>query len=201
MKLGVIYEPQQANSFYRAVFPLQALERRGHTVIWPRAVDELPMAKFLECDLVHCFRRTDRIRDLRRLSQHGVAISFDNDDNHAELNSALAADGAKMESGVHALRINKRAFSKSITAARLADLTTTTSEPLAERYRREGVGNVLAVANSLEPRMFGFGSRSKHDGVVIGWIASGEHYSDLERIPIVDAIRGSCWRPTRTCAP
>lgn len=189
MKLGVIYEPKQANSFYRAVFPLQALERRGHTVIWPQAVNDVPMAKFLECDLVHCYRRADRLRDLRRLSQHGVAVSFDNDDNHAELDTALAADGTRMESGVHVMRINKQAFSKSITAARLADLTTTTSEPLAERYRREGVSNVLVVGNSVEPRIFGFGSRSRHEGIVIGWVAAGEHYSDLEQIPIVDAIR------------
>ena len=189
MQLGVIYEPDQPNSFYRAVFPLQALERRGHTVVWPQAANEVPMAKFLGCDLVHCYRRTDRLADLRRLSQHGVAVSFDNDDNLAALDSALAASGTSMESGVHVLRRNKLAFSESIKAARLADLTTTTSELLAERYRREGASNVVVVGNSLEPRMFGFGSRSRHEGVVIGWVASGEHYSDLEQIPIVDAIQ------------
>jgi len=190
MQLGVIYEPSQANSFYRAVFPLQALQRRGHTVIWPQAVNDVPMAKFLECDLVHCYRRTDRLADLRRLSRCGVAISFDNDDNLTALDTAVAADGTSMESGVHVLRYNKRWFSESVKAARLADLTTTPSELLAERYRREGAGNVLVIGNSVEPRMFGFGSRSRHEGLVIGWVAGGEHYADLEQIPVAEAIRG-----------
>jgi hypothetical protein len=189
MQLGVIYEPSRANSFYRAVYPLQALQRRGHTVIWPQAVNDVPMAKFRECDLVHCYRRIDRLADLRLLSRCGVAVSFDNDDYLTALDTAVTADATGIESGVHVLRHNKRWFSESIKAARLADLTTTTSELLAERYRREGASNVLVIGNSVEPRMFGFGSRSRHEGVVIGWVAGGEHYSDLEQIPIADALR------------
>jgi glycosyltransferase involved in cell wall biosynthesis len=138
---------------------------------------------------VHCYRRTDRLVDLRKLSRHGVAVSFDNDDYMTALDTAVTADGTGIDSGIHILRQNKRWFSESIKAARLADLTTTTSELIAERYRREGASNVVVIGNAVEPRMFGFGSRSKHEGVVIGWVAGGEHYPDLEQIPITDAIR------------
>lgn len=189
MQLGVIYVPGAANSYYRALFPLRALQRRGHSVVWPQAADDVPMAKLLECDLVHWYRRVDRLADLRRLSEHGVAVSFDNDDDFSADDSQLAADGTSMESGVDILRHNTQIFRKTVKAAQLADLTTTPSELLAERYRREGASNVLVIGNSVEPRTFGFGSRSKHEGVVIGWVASGEHYSDLKQIPVAGAIR------------
>jgi hypothetical protein len=182
MRLGVVYEPRSANAFYRAVFPLQALARRGHTVIWPTDVDELPMKDFLGCDLVHFYRRTDRLDDLRRLSERGVAIGFDNDDNYA------AAETSDIGSGLDGLRRNKRIIREIVKAVRLSDLTTTPSEELAEQYRSEGARNVLVVENRLEQSMFGFGSRSRHRGVVVGWVAGREHASDLERIPIADVL-------------
>jgi len=83
MRLGVIYEPGVSGAYYRAIFPMQALQRRRHAVVWPTEVDDIPMREFLRCDLVHCYRRMDRIDDLRRLSARGVAVSFDNDDNLA----------------------------------------------------------------------------------------------------------------------
>jgi hypothetical protein len=182
MRLGVVYEPRSANAFYRAVFPLQALARRGHTVIWPTDVDELPMKDFLGCDLVHFYRRTDRLDDLRRLSERGVAIGFDNDDNYA------AAETSDIGSGLDGLRRNKRIVREIVKAVRLSDLTTTPSAELAEQYRSEGARNVLVVENRLERSMFGFGSRSRHKGVVVGWVAGSEHASDLERIPIADVL-------------
>ena len=67
MKLGVIYEARSSNAFYRAIVPMQALEQRGHTVVWPTRVTDAPLKEFSSCDLVHCYRRIDRIDDLRKL--------------------------------------------------------------------------------------------------------------------------------------
>jgi glycosyltransferase involved in cell wall biosynthesis len=182
MRLGVIYEPMAPNAYYRAVFPMRALEQRGHTVVWPTEVHQVPLSEFSGCDLVHCYRRTDRLGDLRTLSSRGVAISFDNDDNYS------AAEVGYSTSGLDGLRQNKALFREMLKAARLADLTTTPSELLAERYRAEGARNVAVIHNHLQPGVFGFGSKSKHGGVVVGWVAGREHKDDLQRIPIADAL-------------
>jgi glycosyltransferase involved in cell wall biosynthesis len=182
MRLGVICEPT-SNAYYRAIIPMRALERRGHTVVWPTEVHKVPLREFFGCDLVHCYRRTDRLDDLRRLSARGVAISFDNDDNYA------AAEVSDRAAGLDGLRHNKAIFRDILTAARLADLTTTPNELLAELYRSAGVGNVAVIENHLERNMFGFGLKSKHPGVVVGWVAGSEHRLDLERIPIAEALR------------
>jgi hypothetical protein len=50
------------------------------------------------------------------------------------------------------------------------------------------VQNVAVIENHLDGKMLGFGARSRHDGVVVGWVAGREHKVDLERIPIAKAL-------------
>src|ERR1700680_579747 len=99
MRLGFIAEPNAPNSNYRVIFPMRALEQRGHEVLWPANLErDLPLADLQSCDLVHCFRRLDRSRDLKQLVQRGVAVSFDNDDDFGVADVAKAASG-KLEAG------------------------------------------------------------------------------------------------------
>jgi hypothetical protein len=182
MRLGFICEPSN-NAYYRAIIPMRALERRGHTVVWgAKFGDDVPMLDLLSCDLVHCYRRLDRVEDLHKLFQRGVAISFDNDDNYA------AAEVSDRGSGLAGNRYNREIFRGVVQAARMSDLTTTPSTTLADIYRAAGVGNVAVIENRLERRMLGFGSRAKHDATVVGWIAGREHGVDLKRIPIAEAF-------------
>lgn len=184
MRIGLICEPAASNAYYRAIFPLRALERRGHTVLWPpRPGADTPLGDLLGCELVHCYRRTDRLADLRRLSESGLAVTFDNDDNYA------AAELDKRAGGLEGQRRNKLLAREMLKAARLADLTTTPSEPLAEQYRSQGVENVAVIENHLEREMFGFGSTGRRSGVTIGWVAAKEHRSDLQRVPVADALK------------
>jgi len=81
----------------------------------------------------------DRIGDLQRLCARGVAVSFDNDDNFA------AAEVSEGGDGLEGHRHNKRAFRQIRNAARLANLTTTTNELLAEQFRSAGIDNVEAT--------------------------------------------------------
>lgn len=181
MRLGLITEAT-ANARYRALFPMQELERRGHTVVWPPSTGgDAPISALLSCELVHCYRRTDRLRDIRRLSERGVAISFDNDDNFA---AAEASPGG----GLEGHRFNRAIFRDILSAVGLADLTTTPSELLAQRYRSAGAANVRVIENRLSRKMFGFASRSKHDGIVVGWVAAREHSLDLKQVPVKDAL-------------
>lgn len=182
MRLGVIYEPRSSNAYYRAIIPVQALQRQGHSVVWPRHADSIPMREFADCDLVHSFRRMDLLEDLRRLSARGVAISFDNDDDFS------AAEVSKTKQGFEQHRIHQQVHRETLKAARLADITTTPSPLIAERYRAAGIENVAVVDNYLARGAFGFGSRTKHDGIVVGWIAGREHKFDLDRLPIVSVL-------------
>jgi hypothetical protein len=182
MRIGVIYEVNN-NAYYRAIIPMRALEKRGHTVVWPpRPEEDVSMRELRTCDLVHCYRRIERIADLRTLSERGVAVSFDNDDNYA---ASRWSDGGK---GLAGNRYNRTIFKRMIEAARGADLTTTPSATLAGIYRNAGVENVTVIENRLERTMPGFGSRSRHDGVVVGWVAGREHHVDLDEIPILTAL-------------
>ncbi len=182
MKLGFIC-PSTNNAYYRTIIPMRALEQRGHTIVWPGKLGEdVPMSELVGCDLVHCYRRPRRLEDLRRLSKRGVAITFDNDD---DFTTAEFSDGG---SGLAGNRHNRTIARELLKIATMADLTTTPSEVLAQRYRDSGVENLAVIENYLDRSMFGFGSASPHDGLVVGWIAGREHRVDWEQIPIVTAL-------------
>jgi hypothetical protein len=179
-----MYEHRASNSQYRVVLPLRALEKRGHSVVWPRELNtDVPLRALLGCDLVHCYRRLGRVDDMRKLSERGVAVTFDNDDNF------IASEVSEGGSGLEGHRYNKALYREMVKAAKIADLTTTTSPLLAEQFRAAGVEHVTVIENYLRRSMFGFGSRTKHDGVVVGWVAAREHRLDLERIPVAAALK------------
>jgi hypothetical protein len=183
MKLGFICPPTN-NAYYRAIIPMRAMERRGHTVLWPAKLGEdVPLRHLLTCDLVHCYRRAQRADDLRRLSEHGVAITFDNDDDFS------TAEASPAGTGLAGNRFNRKMARELLALANVADLTTTPSETLAETYIRMGVERVRVIENYLDRATFGFGSASRHEGIVVGWVAGSEHRVDLERLPIAKALR------------
>ncbi len=145
MRLGFILDTSKSASGYRVELPMNALVDRGHVIV--RSDDpyeDTPMAALFGCDLVHCFRRHDRIADLEELSRRGVAISFDNDDDFA------ASDMVGGKSSVDGRRINRQLAAAYEKAARLADLVTTPSPPLAEKYRAAGAQHVVVIDNYLD---------------------------------------------------
>jgi glycosyltransferase involved in cell wall biosynthesis len=187
MRLGLIWEPQTVNSIYRALVPMKALGERGHEVMWPaNEKTGSPIRDLQRCDLVHCFRSFTRYDDLARLSRQGVAISFDNDDDFAA--SDISSTDGEIRTGLAGRLGNAKKARAIEKAVRLADLATTPSKPLAERYRAIGASDVTVIENHLDASMFGFGHRAKHDGVVIGWVAAREHAPDLAQLPIVESL-------------
>lgn len=188
MRLGFILEPEAPNSNYRVTIPMLALERGGHAIAWPDDIrEDVGLKHLLACDLVHCFRRPDRTSDLKRLASYGVAISFDNDDDLRAVN--VSADSVSEARGTRARLENMNKFSDMLKIARLADVVTTPSEVLAETYRSSGAKHVAVIENYLDDRlMSGYGSRTKHDGTVIGWVAGKEHELDLPRLSVTDAL-------------
>jgi glycosyltransferase involved in cell wall biosynthesis len=182
MRLGFILT-DQPNAYYRAIFPMQCLAERGHTIVNSHDTSrDVPLGKLAGCDLVHCHRRHDRVADLRELSRHGVAVSFDNDDDFG------ASDMLDGKSTLEGLRGNRRYATVYLAAAKLADLVTTPSPVLAEKYRAAGAENVVVIDNYLFRGHIQGSAGHSHEHLTVGLVASSEHAVDLERIPVADAL-------------
>ncbi|HEV3071322.1 MAG TPA: hypothetical protein VGY76_07860 [Solirubrobacteraceae bacterium] len=189
MRLGFIMEPRAPNSNYRAVFPMRALEALGHEVLWPAQLErDMPLSELLACDLVHCFRRPDRSRDLKQLVQRGIAVSFDNDDDFSAADMTMGAAG-RLQAGGRARLGNAKRSTEILRLAKLAHLTTTPSHVLAERYRAAGANNVAVIENHPDGDVEGFAAKQPHEGIVVGWMAGAEHERDLSSLGIVEVLQ------------
>jgi glycosyltransferase involved in cell wall biosynthesis len=172
-----------ANAYYRAIYPVKAMERRGHQIVAPPdgqgAVDP---HRLLGCDVVHIYRRCDEPtrRVLAELVRNGTPLTYDNDDDFTAV--PKEAPEYRKLGGLE----GQRGFARSVRAAKLASVFTTTNERLAEKYRRAGVERTEAIGNYLAPEALR--PRHRHDDVVIGWVAGGEHRADVARIPIAGAL-------------
>jgi glycosyltransferase involved in cell wall biosynthesis len=183
MRLGVVCL-WGANAYYRAIDPLKAMERRGHEVLWPTDWEANPsVPRLAECDVVHVYRRADdEIRPLlSKLVRSGTPFTYDNDDDFTAI-PKQSPDYKKM-GGFR----GQRYFAATVKVAQLASSVTTTTDALAEKYRRAGVQDVEVIGNYLPVGVKR--RRNRHDGIVIGWVAAGEHRADAAQIKIADPLR------------
>jgi len=182
MRIGVAYEPCP-NAFYRAIEPVKAMERRGHEVVWPDQEGRVDLRRLVGCDVMHVYRRAagDTRQALSALVRAGTAFTYDNDDDYTVF--PKESPDYKRFGGLTGQRI----FAETVRVARLARAFTTTNEVLAEKYRGAGVERVEVIGNYLAPDAMR--PRHRHDGVVIGWVAAADHWADVARIEIADALR------------
>jgi hypothetical protein len=170
-----------ANAYYRAMLPLRELERRGHRVLWPgrHDYDELLAGQpRFDVFLLHHFFREQELELVRRLSRQGVAVVWDKDD---DISATPRPSPAYREYGGR--RGVKRGFERSVEIASTASLMTTPSAHLAGRYRERGVAHVEVIENHVAPEHLD-GGRTRHQGIVIGITAGGEHGEDFKRLRI-----------------
>jgi hypothetical protein len=183
MRIGVVWEDQTSAAFYRAYYPLQALERRGHEIVWPTAKSgELEARRLTTCDVVHVYRRydPDTIRVATELARAGIAITWDNDDdflNIPEEHPQYRQIKGKL----------REFFALTIEMASLAHAVTTTTEALADVYRQAGVEEIEVIPNLLPADSVR--SPRRHDGIVIGWVAGMEHRADADRLGIAETMQ------------
>lgn len=175
MRIGFIFNRESWNIAYRAEGPAEALRRRGHEVVIVVRDHEAPidLAPLHACDVVHIYRQADdRLRrSAEALQQRGVAITWDNDDDVRRMPSA---DQRRL--GLNR-RDLERAFQYQVKMARTADLVTTTSDALAEEFRKHGAARVARIENHLFESQYAR-SRTDRRRVVIGWVAGTEHGAD-----------------------
>jgi glycosyltransferase involved in cell wall biosynthesis len=187
MRLGVIYTTEVHNASYRAVFPAEALARRGGHQLCLVSDDGRTgssLRSLLDCDVVHVFRRYDRsvIKYVEELRARGVGITFDNDDDirlaPKESESYKKFGGAR---GV-------QNFQAQLHMMRRAHIVTTTTERLAERFGAEHDGPIEVIPNYLADQQFERGPRNT-EGIVIGWVAGLEHIADARRLKITQVLQ------------
>lgn len=182
MRLGVSWFPGNAAN-YRAIGPMAEMERRGHEVVWPQSPQgDASVSHLAGCDAVHVYRSFDadaraRIEQLARL---GVGVTWDNDDDFRN----LPEDGPTFAKWSR--REAHRLFDETVATARLAHGVTVTTEALREVYASVGIDGVEVIDNMVRPDLAR--PETRHDGVVIGWIAGDEHMVDVAHIPIRDAL-------------
>jgi glycosyltransferase involved in cell wall biosynthesis len=163
---------------------MMAMERRGHTVVWPPTADgEASYGRLAGCDVVHVYRRADpgTQQVVRQLVAADVPLVYDNDDNVAGI-----PKGATNFRAQGALR-GQHSLLEAARVAKAARLVTTTCEPLAEVYRHLGAEEVRVIPNQLGWRVHR--PTIEHEGIVIGWVAAGEHRADAERLGIAAALQ------------
>ncbi|ADB53759.1 glycosyltransferase family protein [Conexibacter woesei] len=187
MRIGAIFE-WKVNAHYRVLGPLAELERRGHEVVYATdGLNEQEARSHPErlrgCDVIYGYRALE-LADQRAVAEAvkaGAAFVWDTDDDLSSL--PKESPFYRRTGGLNAQRL----FAATLRIARAADVVTTSTEPLAERYRSEGVERTEVLGNYLQ-RGAARARRRKHDGIVIGWTAGLEHAAELPRIPIVKTL-------------
>jgi glycosyltransferase involved in cell wall biosynthesis len=182
MRLGLVWQTGLSAVNYRVQQPAEALLRRGNEIV---AVLENGRAEYdamVGCDAILVYRLADdaTLDVIGRLAETGVAIVYDNDDDFLSLPDDHPVAGRLDDA------IRQEAFDRTLRMARIAALTTVTTEPVARRYRDAGIERVEVVPNYLgyaairPPR--------PHDGLVIGWVAGMEHGHDAHALGIAEAL-------------
>jgi glycosyltransferase involved in cell wall biosynthesis len=172
---------QTANGHYRAVVPLQELARRGHKVHWPgdasfHALHNGSAPPAWDALHVQQLHDEEALEVIARVRRAGIAVVWDTDDD-----ISAVTRGSEAWHRLGGRRGIRRAFKQALEAARAAHVVTTTNEHLAQVYREHGVEQVVAVENYLAPNDLGY-RRKRHQGVVIGIVAAGEHEPDLRKM-------------------
>lgn len=186
MRLGVAAQ-QTANGHYRAILPLQEMARRGHTVHWPwsasfRALQDGVIPQGWDVCHVQQMHDEDALDIMRRMRSAGIALVWDTDDD-----ISAVTRGSEAWHRLGGRRNIRRHFRRAVEAARTAHVVTTTNEHLANVYREQGVEQVVAVENYLAPQDLGH-PRKRHQGVVIGITAAGEHEPDLRKMKFAQML-------------
>jgi hypothetical protein len=179
MRLAVATQ-RTANGHYRAIVPLQEMARRGHTVHWPGDPTFQMLrnggAPAWDAFMVQQMHDDEALEVIARVRRAGIAVLWDTDDD-----ISAVTRGSEVWHRLGGRRNIRRHFKAAVAAARAAHVVTTTNEHLAQVYRDNGVEHVVAVENYLDPQDLGH-RRKRHQGIVVGITAAGEHEPDLRKL-------------------
>jgi glycosyltransferase involved in cell wall biosynthesis len=186
MRIAFLANPESPNGWYRGIGPMVALARRGHEVRQVVKVDGTFRADLVAgCDVVHIHRGHDEraLEVVRHAKENGIAVVWDNDDDMTAVPKTNVA--YKNFGGLQGERV-------LVALGRIletADLVTTPSTVLAERFRELGAERVQVIENYVRDEALCARRRADDGEVIVGWLAGLEHHLDVERLPIRDALQ------------
>jgi glycosyltransferase involved in cell wall biosynthesis len=186
MRIAYRAHPSSPNAMYRAHAPMAALAGlRGHDVIRLFGDDERPIAAPLDgVDVVYVHRYSDpAAQELARYAQDaGAAVLWDNDDDM----------GAMPRSSVTHRRYGGVAWERRLRDMRrvfaFTDLATAPCEVLARRLADWGAPATDVIENHVPDTALQIRRRTRAE-TTIGWVAGTEHAIDVQRLPVVAALR------------
>jgi glycosyltransferase involved in cell wall biosynthesis len=186
MKLGAVYS-ETVNALYRVATPMIALQELGHEIVEYKQQrgKRLPIRDLAGCDLVQIHRPMlidDEDDCIARLRAAGCVVSFDEDDDMGCLTPEIEAIV-----GTRSYETSQRDFARLLAHMDEADLVTTPSEALADRFEQAGARRIEVIDNYLLDRFVGTSPRG-HDGLVVGWHACREHLIDAEQTGIAAVL-------------
>jgi glycosyltransferase involved in cell wall biosynthesis len=178
-------DARHVNTSHRCFEPAQALRERGHDVLVLRAgegarTDALPNG--VDVLFVHRLHSPHVVRTARALMAAGSAFVWDNDDDLTDV--PPNPRGSVKRGGLR----SQHTAAELSAAIEIADLVTTPSADLAQRFRSGGAHAVSVVENYV-PDTFAHVQRRAHAGVTIGWVAGYEHIYDLRELELRDILR------------
>lgn len=175
-----------ANGLYRIVFPMMAMEARGHEVVAVEQEYRKPLAieSLAGCDLVHLHRPVmldDEGAAVARIREAGALVGFDEDDDIGAFPRELTQHPALAEMGAEWMPRATRNFEQLLAHAPRVDLLTTPNASLAAQFEALGADNVHVIENYLPGEYLRVEPRG-HDGLVVGWHAGREHVLDADAL-------------------
>jgi glycosyltransferase involved in cell wall biosynthesis len=187
LRIGVIFSRDTTNVNYRALAPLMELEKRGHSVVQAVIEDGVHFdpEPLMSCDVVHIYRRGDAFvaRCVDALRARGIGVVWDDDDDARAMPQEASGGGFDRLGGLRA----QEHYHRQVRMMRRVNIVTLASAGLARQF--EGVdANIKVVENFLSPIQLNRDDR-RHSGVVIGWVAAGEHRADAQRLRLAQTLR------------
>jgi glycosyltransferase involved in cell wall biosynthesis len=188
MRIAFIAHPNAPGGWYRGIGPMLALNRRGHEirqVARPGRSGETFHPELVPgCDVLHVYRRHELevIELVRSAKQRGIAVVYDNDDDM----TAVPKDDVNYRD--YGGLAGDRARSQIRRIIQMADLVTSPSEIVAQRFREYGARHAQVIENYVPDATLRASAPSNGEDVVIGWLAGTEHHLDVKRVPVSDAL-------------
>lgn len=187
--MKVFYVGSELDGCYnvRCLFPLQENGWDGDrtTFIAYRMTPENKAKAAMDADIVifHRPERGGKLEMMKLLKQAGKKIVFDNDDTYKDNGGVKFTDYFNEERIKAGLKVLNEAIDEFIKEA---DLVTTSTEFLAEEYRKINP-NVVVLPNYIDPFYFPEPLRNEDDTIRIGITGSLGITSDMDLIkPIIE---------------
>jgi len=186
MRIAYLVDPSSVGGLYRGLIPMTALERlHDYKVRRLFGDDGRPLRRPIgEVDVLFVYRNCEALglQLAQEAKAAGAAVVWDNDDDIGAMPKAVASHrhfgGMAWQQRLAQMR----------QLFRYTDLVTAPSRVLAERFHEWGAPAIDVTENYLPDPQHAIARRASSP-TTIGWVAGLEHATDVQTLPIVEALQ------------